>query len=93
MYAVVGQVKVDSAREDEARKLLEELTVPAAKGLAGFNNGCWARALDGEEGHSLLLFDTEANREPRRNGSPRVPPPGAPVTFTSVSVCEVVAQA
>jgi hypothetical protein len=93
MYAVVGQVKVDSAREDEARKLLEEFTVPAAKGLAGFNNGAWARALDGDEGHSLLLFDTEANARAAAERIAQGPPPGAPVTFTSVSVCEVVAQA
>ena len=61
MYAVVGQVKVDTAREGEARKLLEEFTVPRVKGLEGFNNGFWARALDGDAGHSFLLFDSEAN--------------------------------
>ena len=93
MHAVVGQVKVDAGREDDARKLLDEFVVPSAKGLSGFQGGSWARELDGDSGHSLLLFDTEENA---RAGAARIaegPPPGAPVTFVSVSVCEVVAQA
>lgn len=61
MYAVVSRVKVDTSREDEARKLLNEFVVPSAKGLSGFNNGYWAREVDGDFGHSLLLFDTEEN--------------------------------
>ena len=93
MYAVVGQVKVDTAREADARKLLEEFTVPATKDLQGFNAGFWARAVDGDEGHSFLLFDSEANA---RAAAERIaqgpPPPDAPVSVTSVSVCEVVAQ-
>jgi hypothetical protein len=92
MYAVVGQVKVDTAREGEARKLLEEFTVPAAKGLEGFNNGIWARALDGDAGHSLLLFDSEANARAAAERIAQGPPPDGPVTFTNVTVCEVVAQ-
>ena len=77
MYATVGQVKVDPAREDEARKLLEEVVLPRAKGLAGFEGGHWARALDGDVGHSLMLFDTEANA---RAAAEQIAqgPPGAP---------------
>ena len=92
MYAVVGQVKVDTTREGEARKILEEFTVPAAKGLEGFDSGYWARAIDGDNGHSFLLFDSEANARAAAERIAQGPPPDAPVSFTSVSVCEVVAQ-
>ena len=90
MYAVVGEVKVDTAHEGDARKLLEEFTVPAAKGLEGFNSGFWARAVDGDEGHSFLLFDSEANARAAAERIAQGPPPDGPVAFTSVSVCEVV---
>ena len=89
MYAVVGQVKVDTAREGEARKHLEEFTVPATKGLEGFNNGFSAHAIDGDEGHSFLLFDSEAHPRATAERIAQGPPPDAPVSFTSVSVCEV----
>lgn len=96
MYATVGQVKVDPGREDEARKLLEELVVPRAKGLAGFQGGHWARVLGGDVGYSLLLFDTEANARAAADQVAQGPPPGAPpdppATFLSVDVCEVIAQ-
>ena len=92
MYAVVGQVKVDTTREGDARKVLEEVTVPATKGLEGFSSGFWARAVDGDEGHSFLIFDSEANARAAAERIAQGPPPDAPVSFTSVSVCEVVAQ-
>lgn len=96
MYATVGRVKVDAGREDEARKLLEEVVIPRAKGLAGFKGGHWARVLDGDVGYSLLLFDTEANARAAADQIAQGPPPGAPpdppATFVSVDACEVIAQ-
>jgi hypothetical protein len=41
----------------------------------------------------MLLFDSE---EHARGGAARIeegPPPGAPVSFVGVTVCEIVAQA
>ncbi len=97
MHATVGQVEVDPAREDEARKLLEEVVLPRSKSLAGFMGGHWAPAVDGNVGHSFLLFDTEANARAAADQIAQGPPPGAPpnppATFLSVEVCEVVAQA
>jgi hypothetical protein len=93
MHAVVGQVKLDTVREDEARKLLDEFVLPSAKGLAGFKSGVWARELDGDVGHSLLLFDSAENARAAAAQIAEGPPPGAPVSFVSVKVCEVVAQA
>jgi hypothetical protein len=93
MHAVVGQVKVDTTREDDARKLLAEFVVPSAKALPGFQSGCWARALNADTGHSLLVFDSEEHARAAAERISEGPPPGAPVTFASVTVCEVVAQA
>lgn len=93
MHAVVGQVKIEPGGEDDAQKVLEEFVVPAAKSLAGFQGGHWARALDADTGHSLLLFDTEANARAAAARMSEGPPPGAPVSFVSATVCEVRAQA
>jgi hypothetical protein len=93
MHAVVGQVKIDTGREDEARTLLADFTVPAATALAGFQGGYWARAADADSGHSLLLFDSEENARAAAARIAEGPPPGAPVTVMSVNVCEVIAQA
>jgi hypothetical protein len=94
MHAVNVQVKIDSSQEDLARKMLHEVTVPRAKALAGVRSGTWIRALEGDRGMSVLLFDSEdaaraAADEIRSVG----PPPGAPVNMESVDVFEVLAQA
>ena len=59
MHGVIVQVKIDPSREDEARRLLREAVVPRAKQLAGFVGGNWLRALDGDRGTSVLLFESE----------------------------------
>ena len=93
MHAVVGQVKIDQSREEEARKALSEIVVPTAKAMPGFVGGTWCRALQDDRGTSVLLFESEeaarAAAEQMRQG----PPPGTPATFVSADVFEVVAQA
>jgi len=93
MHAVVGRVKIDTGREDEARKFLHEFVVPSAKGLAGFAGGYWTRALDEDTGSSLVLFDSEENARAAAAQMAEGPPPGGPVSFMSATVCEVLAQA
>ena len=93
MYAVVGRVKIEAGREDEAHKLLDDFVVPSAKTLTGFASGYWARALDEDIGNSLLLFDSEENARAAAAQIAEGPPPGTPVSFMSVTVCEVLAQA
>ena len=93
MHAVVGQVKIDQSREDEARKTLNEIVVPTAKAMPGFVGGTWCRSIEDDRGVSVLLFESEqaahAAAEQMRQG----PPPGTPATFVSADVFEVVAQA
>src|SRR5439155_16876765 len=83
-----------SSHEDLARKLLQEVTVPRAKSLAGFKSGTWLRALHSDRGMSVLLFDSEddaraAADQIRSQG----PPEGSPVIMESVDAFEVLAQA
>jgi hypothetical protein len=92
MHAVFGLVKVDTAREDDARQLLNEFAIPTCKGMAGFSGGYWAREVGGDGGHSVLLFDSEENARAAAAQMAEGPPPGAPVTFVSNAVCEVIAH-
>jgi hypothetical protein len=94
MHGVIVQVKIDPNREEEARKMLREVVVPSAKGLAGFASGSWLRALQGDRGMSVLLFESEeaaqaAVEEIRSQG----PPQGVPVTLEAVDAYAVLAQA
>ena len=94
MHGVIVQVKIDPSREDEARRLLREAVVPRAKQLAGFVGGNWLRALDGDRGTSVLLFESE---EAARAAAERIrsegPPAGTPVELEAVDAYEVLEQA
>jgi hypothetical protein len=93
MYAVMVQVRVDGSREQEARQLLQDVVVPTAKGLAGFAGGTWCRALEGDAGRSVLLFDSQdAATSAVEQITSQGPPAGAPVTIEAVDAYEVVAQ-
>jgi hypothetical protein len=94
MHGVIVQVRIDTSREDEARRLLHEMVVPRAKALEGFAGGTWLRALEGDAGRGVLLFDSEgAARAAVEQIRTEGPPPGVPVTLASVDAYEVLAQA
>jgi len=93
MHAVVGQVKIDRSREDEATKTLNEIVVPRAQQMAGFVGGTWCRALQDDRGISVLLFESEEEARAAAEQMRQGPPPGTPATFVSADVFEVVAQA
>jgi hypothetical protein len=76
---------------DGRNEVLQSQVVPGAKARPGFVRGTWLRSADGSTGMSLVLYETkEQAEEAAKNVQP---PPGAPVTITSVEVGEVVAQA
>ncbi len=94
MYGVIVEVRIDTDREEEARKMLEEVVVPRAKGLSGFSKGHWLRSLQGDRGRSVLLFESEAAaRAAADQIRSEGPPPGVPVTMENVDAYEVLAQA
>ena len=94
MHGVIVQVKIDQNREDEARKMLQDVVVPSAKALDGFVSGTWLRALQGDQGISVLLFESaEGARAAAAQIRSQGPPPGVPVTMENVDACEVLVQA
>ena len=94
MHGVIVQVKIDQNREDEARKVLQDVVVPSAKALTGFVSGNWLRELQGDRGISVLLFESaEAAQAAAEQIRSQGPPPGVPVTMETVDAYEVLLQA
>jgi hypothetical protein len=93
MHAVVGQVKIDRSRQDEATKALNEMVVPRAKQMAGFAGGTWCRSVEDDRGISVLLFESEEEARAAAEQMRQGPPPGTPATFVSADVFEVLVQA
>ena len=94
MHGVIVEVRIDPNREEDARRMLHEMVVPMAKGLDGFASGTWLRALEGDGGRGVLLFESEesaraAAEQIRSEG----PAPGVPVALETVEAYEVLAQA
>jgi hypothetical protein len=92
MHAVVGRVQIDSGRADEARELLNTFTIPTVKQQPGFISGTWLRSSDGTSGTSVVLVDSEEAATALAGRMAQGPPAGAPVTFVSADVFEVLAQ-
>ena len=94
MHGVIVEVRIDPNREEDARRMLHEMVVPMAKGLAGFTSGTWLRALEGGGGRGVLLFESEeAARAAAEQIRSEGPPPGVPVALETVDAYEVLAQA
>lgn len=96
MHALIGRVKIDPNRADEALAMIGEGGVAMVRGLAGSAGGYWARALDSDDiiQHSLWLFDTEENARTAESIFNQLRDmPEAPATFVSVDVCEIIGQA
>jgi hypothetical protein len=94
MYAVIVRVEIDATRLDEADKLLHATVVPRVKSAEGFVRGLWLRSTDGQTGRGLVVFDSEEHAQAgAEQARQQAPPPGAPVTFQSAEVVEVVAEA
>jgi hypothetical protein len=93
MHAIIVEVKVDSAREEEAQRMLREMVVPRAKARSGFTAGYWVRALQGDALRTVEFFDTEDNARAAAEQISEGPPPGAPVTLESIEIYEVLAHA
>src|SRR5215218_7530584 len=72
VHAVVGQVKIDTSREEEAKKLLDEMVLPTSKAMAGFQGGYWSRALGSDSGTRCCCSIPRRTLEPPPRGWPRV---------------------
>jgi hypothetical protein len=92
MHAVVVKVSV-SEDEQTSLKFLRENIVPRVSQAPGFVAGYWVRLEGGDEGNSVIVFESE---DAARTASERIREgveanPG--VTINDVSVGEVVANA
>jgi hypothetical protein len=93
MHALLVTLDIDPSRADEAMNLLKTFAVPMISSGEGFVSGTWFRSADGARGHSLILFNDEASARAGAERAAEGPPPGAPTSFVSAEVFEVVAQA
>jgi len=92
MHAVVVKVAVHDDEETGLQYLRENI-VPAVSQAPGFVAGYWVRLEGGDEGNSVIVFESE---DAARGASERIREgvgsnPG--VTLKDVSVGEVVANA
>ena len=93
MYALLVTLGIDAARSDDAMDLLHRFVVPTVKQGPGFISGTWMRSADGTVGHNVILYDSEQDAHDAAARAAQGPPAGAPTTFVSAEVFEVVAQA
>jgi hypothetical protein len=87
MHAVVLNVTVTEA--DAASTALRDQVVPQVSGTPGFVAGYWVR-LDGSRGTAVVVFVSE---DAARSAADEAQPPAGLMTFDSVEVGEVVANA
>jgi hypothetical protein len=93
MHALLVQLEIDAGREDEAIGFLNNAGVPMISSGRGFVSGTWMRAANGTTTRSLMLYETKDAADDAAARASQGPPPGAPTTFVSAEVFEVLAQA
>ena len=87
MHAVVLNVTVTDA--DAATAAVRDQVVPQVSGTPGFVAGYWVR-LDEGRGTAVVVFESE---DAACSAAAEAQPPGELMTFDSVEVGEVVANA
>jgi Antibiotic biosynthesis monooxygenase len=90
MHAVVVKVKIDGDAE-EARARLQEKVVPTVSQAPGFVAGYWTRSDSGDNGLSMITFESEDQAKQAAERVPQNVPES--VTIESIEVREVVAHA
>ena len=87
MHAVVLNVTVTDV--DAAAAALRDQVVPQVSGTPGFVAGYWVR-FGGGRGTAVVVFESE---DAARSAAAEARPPGDLMTFDSVEVGEIVANA
>jgi hypothetical protein len=88
-HAVIFRVTLKD--REKGTGLLEEQIVPNAKQAPGFVSGVWASV--GDEGRSMVVFESEDAAKQWADGASENPPPAEVVEINSVEIGEVQAQA
>jgi hypothetical protein len=90
-FAAVTYVNLEGRDTEEALSLLNERLVPMVKGLGGFRNALFLRAVDGKTGVGAVAFDTQANAEAGLDAMLNNRPSEAPPVVSS-GVFQVVVE-
>jgi len=90
MHAVVVKVTINEDAE-EARTRLREKVVPTVSQAPGFVAGYWTRSESGDNGLSMVTFESEDQAKQAAERVPQMLP--ETVTIESIEVREVVAHA
>lgn len=94
MHAVVVVVDIEAGKVEEADQVLKSVVVPAVSQAPGFVSGTWVHSVDGMQGQSLVVFESEETAKAAAAAlAAEGPPPEAPVKLVSVNVFKVAAQA
>ncbi len=91
MHAVVVRVSIDDP--EKAQQSLREQVIPRVKQAPGFVAGYWTRSDDGQNGLSVVIFETE---DGARQAAEQLKAGGVTpetVTVETVDVREVVEHA
>ena len=89
MHAAVVKVTIDDL--EPASEFLTNEVVPRVSSAPGFVAGYWTRSEAGDNGLSMIIFESEEAAQTAREQLQQVEPHG--ITIDSVEVREVVANA
>jgi hypothetical protein len=89
-FAAVIYTNLEGVTLEERLTFLNE-QAPTVKELPGFRTARFLRSLDGANGASAVIFDTEAETQAFLDRVNTDPPPGAPL-ITSTALFEVTLE-
>jgi hypothetical protein len=87
VYAAIANVTITD--QQAATSALHSQVVPQTKAAPGFVAGYWVEFEGGKRGTAMLVFESEE----AARGVAQAPSPGEFITFDSIEVGEVVANA
>ncbi len=91
MNAVVVRVRVKD--REPAERMLREQVIPMVSQLPGFVAGYWTRATDGDNGLSMVVFESEEGAQAMASGLREQGTGNDAVELQDVEIREVVASA
>lgn len=91
MHVLAVNVRIDSGREDEARRELEENVVPRVKQAPGLVAAYWMEPQNGF-GYALIVFDSEEHANAAKQMAESGPRPDF-ITLNPPQVMAVIAHA
>lgn len=92
MYAMVGTSKLSFQNADDASRMANGI-LANLRSAPGFVTGSFARSADGNNGRSIVVYETEDQARAATERARAAIPADGPVEVVSLEVYEVVAHA